>query len=477
MKVGRGHSRVYPEKKGFIHPLRTLDQHNDDLLKIHNSKKKERVHGIIGPTPLAIIPGFDYVRAFIPEYMHSSCLGVIKYFIVLWTSPKHSKKPWSLVKKMKVINTRLRNCTPSYEVTRSFDSLDDLSNTKASMYRSFALFFYVILEDQLPTAYFEHFRDLSYGLFVLLQEKVCVTSIKKVEALFRRFVVDTERLYGEEHIKINLHFLTHLPECVINWGCLWAHSCFIPEWFNGIFLKLFNGTQHVATQKAENNMINVAVREEVIHLLSTKYVPPKVSALFEELLRLPNPDVSYTSGILTNEDTVRVLGRGTSRDITIEEEVALRNMFSISNVPEFQRLPLISARFYERFQLVSTRSIFTTVSYSRSPKRINYCALLLDGSFFQIENIILLDTPNSSNTFVIGKELGTVSKSTYLPPADDDGVSYDPIPGQTTKLVGKSDSLRAVDPSFIASKCVVGISFALSGTVFATALPNSVETD
>ena len=101
MKVGRGHSRVYPEKKGFIHPLRTLDQHNDDLLKIHNSKKKERVHGIIGPTPLAIIPGFDYVRAFIPEYMHSSCLGVIKYFIVLWTSPKYSKKPWSLVKKMK----------------------------------------------------------------------------------------------------------------------------------------------------------------------------------------------------------------------------------------------------------------------------------------------------------------------------------------------------------------------------------------
>ena len=228
---------------------------------------------------------------------------------------------------------------------------------------------------------------------------------------------------------------------------------------------------------AENHMINVAVREEVIHLLSTKYVPPKVSALFEELLRLLNPDVSYTSGIFTNEDTIRVLGRGTSRDITIEEEVALRNMFSISNVPEFQRLPLISARFYERFQLVSTRSIFTTVSYSRSPKRINYCALLLDGSFFQIENIILLDTPNSSNTFVIGKELGTVSKSTYLPPADDDGVSYDPIPGQTTKLVGKSDSLRAVDPSFIASKCVVGISFALSGTVFATALPNSVETD
>jgi hypothetical protein len=101
----------------------------------------------------------------------------------------------------------------------------------------------------------------------------------------------------------------------------------------------------------------------------------------------------------------------------------------------------------------------------------------LTDPFFKIDSIIILDTPNSSNTFIIGKELGTVSKSIYLPPADDDGVSYDPIPGQTTKLIGKSDSLRAIDPSFIASKCVVGISFALSDTVIATALPNSVETD
>ena len=87
----------------------------------------------------------------------------------------------------------------------------------------------------------------------------------------------------------------------------------------------------------------------------------------------------------------------------------------------------------------------------------------LTDPFFQIDKSILLDTSNSSNTFVIGKELGAVSKSTYLPPPDDSG--------------GKSESLRAIDPSFIATKCVVGNSFALPDTVIATPLPYSVETD
>ncbi len=81
--------------------------------------------------------------------MHSVCQGVIKLLINLWTQSKFNKKPWSLTKKLKIINARIKSCSPSYEVTRSFDSFGDLSNWKASIFRSFALFFYVILEDQL----------------------------------------------------------------------------------------------------------------------------------------------------------------------------------------------------------------------------------------------------------------------------------------------------------------------------------------
>lgn len=323
------------------------------------------MNGIIGPTPLSKIPHFDFIRACIPEYMHSVCQGAIKQLIQLWTLPAYSKRNWSLTKKLKVINARIRNCTPSYEVTRTFDSLNELANWKASMYRSFALFFYVILEDQLPAAYFEHFLDFSYGLFILLQEKVSVDDVKNVEILFRRFVKEMETLYGEEHIKINLHFLTHLPQCVLNWGCLWAHSAFIPEWFNGQLLDLFHGTQYVATQMAENHMVKIAVREEATNLLLTTSLPHNAGSLLSELLHLPANDVNYANGVNSNDGKVELLGRWMARKITAEEEVALRNCFLKTEYAQFQSLSLESLRFYERFQLKSTRAIFTTTQYNR----------------------------------------------------------------------------------------------------------------
>lgn len=366
VKVGRGHGRVYPETEDFLHPLRTLQQYDDDIKKVEETG--QRTHGIIGETPLRNIPDFDHIQAYIPEYMHSVCQGVIKLMIQLWTLPKYSKKPWSISKKMKIINSRIRNCTPSFEITRSFDSME-LTNWKASMFRSFGLFFFVILEDQLPSIYFDHFLNFSYGLFILLQEKVSVDQVKKVEPLFRQFVIDMENLYGEENIKINVHFLTHLPSCVLNWGCLWAHSAFIPEWFNGQLLNLFHGTQHVADQIASNHMIKVAVREEATHLLSTKRFPPKVGSLLQELLHLPVNDVSLAKGLLANDDQIELLGRWSSRSLTVEEEVALRELFLAERYSKFRSLPLEnSLKFYIRFKLRESRSIFTTVTYTRSKK-------------------------------------------------------------------------------------------------------------
>ncbi len=158
----------------------------------------------------------------------------------------------------------------------------------------------------------------------------------------------------------------------MNWGCLWAHSTFIPEWFNGELLSLFNGTQHVAKQIAENHMVKVAVREEAVDLISTKYFPPKVISLFQELLRLPISDMPYFDGLLVNDSKVKLLNKGKTRLVTLEEEIALRTLFSSKiDYLEFESVKLDSARFFDRFIKTRTRSTFTTSSYTRSPKRIN----------------------------------------------------------------------------------------------------------
>ena len=179
--------------------------------------------------------------------MHSCCQGVIKKFIRLWTekSANNKKKPWYIGHKMGIINARLAQIKCPYEITRATHPMDDLPNWKASMFRAFALYYYVILEDILPPKYFEHFCQFSYALNILLQEKVSVDDINNVDVLLKQFVIDMEDLYDVKDIGINIHFLTHLAEHVLNWGCLWAHSTFIPEDFNGILLSLKNGTQEV----------------------------------------------------------------------------------------------------------------------------------------------------------------------------------------------------------------------------------------
>lgn len=279
-------------------------------------------------------------------------------------------------------------------------------------------------------------------------------------------------MYGLEHIRINIHFLTHLPHCVLEWGCLWATSTFIPEWFNGELLTLFNGTQFVPDQMAKNHLIKLTVRDEVTSLLAKNRLPKEVASLFRELLHLP--DEKHSTGFETNKGAVVVLGKSTSRMATIEEEVALLNLFTKCPMfAHFKNMDFDSTvSFYDRLKLMKCSSVFTTSSYKRSPKRINYCALLNDGSFVEILSIPVIQ----NRSFIVCQPLGAYSKTVYLPKPID-GVIFRPIPGQTTKLIGKSKVLIAVDPSEILAKCVVSVNSSLTDTIIVTALPNPFETD
>lgn len=244
-RVGKGREsvRVYPETAACPFQLRTIEQHLRDIEIVKGTLKP--LLGILGPTPFANLPGFNFIKAFIPEYMHPCCQGCFKQMIQLFTDSKHTKKSWSIRGKLAEAKSRLSNTRPCYGITREMGALDDLSNWKASMFKNFALFFYTILKDLLPAEYFQNFANLSYGMLILLQEKISIRDVKNVWLLFANFVKEMERLYGIEHIGINIHFLTHLSQSVLDWGCLWATSTFIPEWFNGELGTYFNGTQSV----------------------------------------------------------------------------------------------------------------------------------------------------------------------------------------------------------------------------------------
>ena len=180
----------------------------------------------------------------------------------LWTATKFSRQDWYIGKNSSVINKRLYEIQPPYEITRTHaeESINKLSSWKASIYRSFFLYYFPILEDLLPAVYFDHYCQFVYGMNLLLREQVSVEDVRKGEVLFCNFIQEFELLYGREDLRINLHFMKHLPQAVLDWGCLWSTSTFIPEWFNGELASLCHGSQGVIDQMATNHVIRLDVK-------------------------------------------------------------------------------------------------------------------------------------------------------------------------------------------------------------------------
>ena len=418
--------------------------------------------------------------------MHCICLGVIRFLILLWISPSHSKEPWYIDKtKLAILNKRLSNTLPPYDITRTPRTLDTIKYSKASEFRAFALYYFPLLEGILPEPYFTHFASLSYALSVLLQESVPTHIVKDVEFLLIDFVKKVELLYGEKYVKFNIHLLTHLSKSVLDWGCLWATSAFIPEWFNGQLQGLTNGTQAVVEQVASSFLMRNSVRNQAIELFESQSVPPNVSKLIRKMICLPNmyQFKNSKSRQIDGKVSLDLLGKQISRMLSLDEQSVVENtLLNFDEIDDNERdkiVDLIENSPCSVFPRLNFRngcnSIFTTSSYVRSKKRINYCALLSDGRFFFIENFIFIEQANPNfQVFILGRSMGGQYRKIYSPRlADKEFVC---LPGQTTKLAGLGD-FEAVLPHQIARKCVVASYNSLLPSFIITALTNTLESD
>jgi len=447
----------------------------------------KRVNGIKGPTPLTKLRTLNYCRSWIPEYMHAVCLGIIKYLILLWITPKYKAEPWYIGQYLHLINVRLERTKPPYDVTRTPRSFSTIASWKASEFKSFALYYFPILDGFLPEPYFSHFSDFCHGFYVLLLERVSRPTVRAIDSLMRRFVRDTCYLYGEQHVTHNFHLATHLVESNLDWGQQWANSAFIPEWFIGQLQSSANGTQSVIEQMAKNFQIQNVVRNEAIDLIKNEPVPNHVSKLLREMLCLPHligVELIKNNKVVDLVDIrFKLIGKPVVRSLSAIEKAALttnfqQSMLSNGTLADLNDILTRPACFFPRI-IHSNGSIFTTSSYVRSKKRINYVCLLENGSFFLIENILYIDACKfdfNKKAFILGRSLGTKSIELYTP-LPTSCTTFTTIMGQTSKLQGRSCKLELYLVSQIFKKCVVSFINSMSDSITATALANSLETD
>ena len=132
----------------------------------------EAVQGVKGISIIDVLPTFDTVKGFTPEYMHSVCQGVIRQISNLWLDSGNHEEDFYLGRKVQRIDQRLLGISPPSEITRAPRTLKDRTFWKASEWRAFMLYSLIVLHGILPAVYLKHFFLLVFGVYTLLGDNI-----------------------------------------------------------------------------------------------------------------------------------------------------------------------------------------------------------------------------------------------------------------------------------------------------------------
>lgn len=251
-KRGKGHTHIFPFKsvdpKGPVRSTKSILQDAETVMR--SGRSKYTVNGIKGPSWLAFFPKFDIVNGMGIDYMHGVLLGVQKLLLKLWFGKEFSSQTFSVFSKLKTVDQRLLNIHPTLSISRLPRSIEsDFKHWKASEFQNFLLFYSLpVLKDILDQERFLHFALFVQAIFILLQNEITVSELKKSEEMLKAFCKKFADLYSACFMTLNMHQLLHLVDNVINLGPLYTHSCFPFEDKNGLVLKMIKGSQNIDQQ-------------------------------------------------------------------------------------------------------------------------------------------------------------------------------------------------------------------------------------
>ena len=126
-----------------------------------------------GPSILMLLTTFNIIQGFTVDYLHSSLLGVTRYFGSLWFDSTNHREEFYIGTQVSRIDKRLTSIKPPNNLTRAPRSLSHRRFWKGSEWRSWMLFFLLpCLIGILPDHFLRHWLVLVHSLALLLSESI-----------------------------------------------------------------------------------------------------------------------------------------------------------------------------------------------------------------------------------------------------------------------------------------------------------------
>ncbi|XP_064461624.1 uncharacterized protein LOC135371566 [Ornithodoros turicata] len=331
--------------------------------------------GFKGPSALLNLPGFDVISSFVPDYLHCILLGVARTMMKLWFDSKYSGEGFYIGAPAAVerVDSRIRQIKPPSAVGRYPRSVTERKLWKGQEFRSWLLYYSLpVLCGILPRQYLLHLSLLVRSLFLLLQDSLTYTDINTAQDLLTEFVVKYNMLYGDYNMVYNVHILLHIPRAVANWGPLWAHSTFVFESFNGVFVKSVKGNRGVAEQVLQKAML----RQSIYTYVQMKGTAPL--KLYASALK----NLKKTSFALHISEAT-LLGRGLAPAFNMVEKSCIR----ASTGAAARVLSVFSRMIYHG-------TVFHSTTYTRPKKTNDSVVRLSNGKYALIQAIFSYATPD-----------------------------------------------------------------------------------
>lgn len=433
VEQGRGHARVYEVMK-------VRKRTDADFVKDSRSLS----HGMLGTTVLSLMLFFSITNNTVVDYMHAVCLGVVRSTTNLWLKGTNSGKSFYLGRKLNTINARLKTMTPPYELPRLPRSLCQRKFWKATEWRAWLLYYSpFVISGLLPFQYFRNWCRLSGIMHALLADVVALDRLAAVEAEVALFMQEYQDLYGNVQMTFNVHLLSHLCDCVRQWGPLWGFSAFPFENMNGIVKKSFHGTQCVPQQICRK-------------LLLSQFLPAIAHGCFTDKRGIAQHFQNLTRGYrkifhVHNHMNAITIGDG-SKVLSSTEAEHIRNMgIATSMVTKYKKALVCGTKYISHHLNKSTR--------------LNSVVYLKDGSFGIIECVFVLCTVCAVQC--------TCKKTVYF--------FLQNVKAHSVKFCSTSVHMytldvrhgyKIVDVSSVIQKCV---SFVADGKLYATPLYRSMD--
>ena len=420
-------------------------------------EKGETVSGIKGPSWLSTIPNYNIVDGNCLDYMHCVLLGVTKMLLKLWFDSEYHGELWYCGAKIEEADSKLMQIQPPNSITRVPRSIQEHRKYwKASEYRAWLLYYSLpVMCNILPADYIGHHMLLVETVHTLLRSCITPSMLKKAEKMIQHYCYKLQFYYSECYMTANVHHLLHLPQVVLDFGPLFAYSCFPFEGLNGSLLNYVKGTQHVPLQIVEA----VSLSKKLPQVAQTKLSPQSEEAML----------YYHMTSVIQLPDNAQNIGD---------------NNFAIGMIEQRNKLPEIVQKKvtfnthscgcgFGIFKRASngTNNIMHSLQYNKSKKRNNHTV-----SYHHKEKLchgqILYFFTDYSQIFAV------------ISPFTEPFFDFLPKDGITSCTVPQMHIYKCIDDSDIhvislsSVRLCVSISFRqLPSTTFVIDQPNYVEKD